>query len=65
MSNYINEVLEKVSKTNAGEPEFNQAVKEVLFKYDSELTSKEMQLKIKIYKKLLANCKKMQELARI
>ena len=30
MSNYINEVLEKVGKTNAGEPEFNQAVKEVL-----------------------------------
>ena len=30
MSNYINEVLEKVSKTNACEPEFNQAVKEVL-----------------------------------
>ena len=42
-----------------------KAVKEVLFKHDSELTSKEMQLKIKIYKKLLANCKKMQEIASI
>ncbi len=30
MTSYINEVLEKVNKKNAGEPEFNQAVKEVL-----------------------------------
>lgn len=45
--------------------EIQKATKEVLFKFDSELNSKEMKLKIEIYKKILLNCKKLQELARI
>ena len=47
-----------------GEP-IQESVKEIIFKFDSELNSREMKAKIEIYKRILLNYKKLQVLASI